>query len=220
MSAAARPVHYFDTVHNGVAPRKTERRSATEILRGSAAAPTTREYLHNGSVQRATERRMRQMQAQAYTAVASRVPRHVRIHPFVSNAFAHDTIEHVSFFRIGAVDTTYNGQKVRVVLSGSNAPCYPYFGEDGKQRLKDLPGNILDDKVKQPMMYWGHIEDMDGKPITTTFKDALVFRTTDFNEVIRKCVEIAPPAPTQRQTAQQLIAPLPSMQSRGLAYAS
>jgi hypothetical protein len=220
MSAAARPLNYFDTVSNGVAPRQSERRSQTEILRGSAPAPVVREYMHVGSVQRATERRMRHTQAQAAAVLTAKTPRNIRINTYEANAHAHDTYEHVSYFRLASIDTDYNGQKCRVVLSCANAPCYPYFREDGQQRLKDFHSSINNDKVKQPLMYWGHIEDMNGKPITTSFKDALVFRTTDFNEVIQKCIAIAPRPTASVNRGAVMETPRPAMQSRGMAYAS
>ncbi|ANL87125.1 hypothetical protein [Rhizobium phaseoli] len=217
MSAAARPLHYFDTVHNGIAPAKTTR-SASEILRGATApAPVTKEFLHVGQVQRATERVMRQKQPLAYNRLASSVPRHVRIQPYQPNAHAHDTIEHFSFMRVGAVDTTYKGQKVRAVLSMASAECYPYF-EDGKQKFRDLPKDILDDKAQQRSMYWCHLEDMNGKPVDTHFKDALVFKTTDFNTVVQKCAQMAPKPQAAVRGVLHEAAPRPSLQQRGMAY--
>ncbi|MBP2444000.1 hypothetical protein [Rhizobium leguminosarum] len=153
-----------------------------------------------------------------YTHLQRSVPRHVRITPYQPNAHAHDTIEHFSFTRVGAVETTYKGQRVRAVLSMASAECYPYF-EDGKQRFGNLPDNILDDKAQQKSMYWCHLEDMDGKPVNTHFKDALVFKTTDFNTVVEKCAQMAP-KPQARAVHGVTHEPArPSLQQRGMAYA-
>ncbi|NEI66517.1 hypothetical protein [Rhizobium leguminosarum] len=219
MTAAARPVHYFDTVHNGIAPAKATR-SPSDILRGATApSPVTKEFLHNGQVQRATVRRMRHKQPLVHAHLVKSSPRFVQIRPYEANAHAHDTIEHFGFTRIGAIETTYNGKSVRAVLSMSSAECYPYF-EDGKQKFRDLPDNILDDKAQQRSMYWCHLEGIDGKPDASDFKDALVFKTTDFADVVQKCAQMAPKPQAKAVRGVTNEPSRPSLQQRGMAYAS
>ncbi|WP_429819162.1 hypothetical protein [Ensifer sp. B1-9] len=179
-------------------------------------------YMHPQTVARKTERDMEAFGAKTYAELAAALPRHVRLKPVKPNGHSVENMPHLGYTVVGTLDRQNgDGSITRVAICASNFRANPTL-KDGKQVFEKIPPQP--DGVKNAPMFYAYALDKDGKLDRRFGSDEMpgvLFRQGEVRGVAEACVRIAPPAPSaqRQQTMQQSMAPRPSMQSRGLAYA-
>ncbi|WP_425624888.1 hypothetical protein [Agrobacterium radiobacter] len=188
---------------------------------GKAPEPH-RLYMHPQTVAQKTAREMEVFGAKTHAELAAALPRNVRLNPVKPNGHVVEGLPHLGYTVVGTLDRkNADGTTTRVAVCASNFRANPTL-KDGKQAFEKIPPQP--DGVKNAPMFYAYALDKDGK-LDTRFGSAempgVLFRQGEVRGVAAACVQIVSPAPTaqRQQTVQQSMAPRPSMQSRGLAYA-